>query len=145
MGTPAKRHSNVRGHKWRHRESLLQAWAAPLKMDSSSPIKHTDFQQHSRSRSIWKAKTKHISLRSKRRLNPSPPFSFKIQVYRVVSGRSKAPCPPPPAQGQARSRQDSCSARKLCFNSVDISPPHKLRLFSYSPSPECLQELYKME
>lgn len=140
MGTPAKRHSNVRGHRWRHRESLLQARAAPLKMDSSSPSKHTDLQRYSRSGSIWKAKTKHIPLRNKRRLNPSLPFSFKIQVYRVASGRSKAPCPPPPAQGQARSRQDSCSARKLCFSPVDISPPLNLDSFCYSPSPECLQE-----
>lgn len=139
MGTPAKRHSKVRGHRWRHCESLLQAWTAPLKMDSSSPSKHTDLQQHSRIGSIWKAKTKHRPFRSKMRLNPSLPFSFKIQVYRVVSGSSKAPYPPPLAQGQARSRQDSNSARKLCFSSVDISPPLNLDS-SYSPSPECLQE-----
>lgn len=94
-GHLTKRHSNVRGHRRRHRESLLQAQAAPLKMDSSSPSKHTDLQQYPRSGSIWKAKTKHIPFRNKTRLNPSLPFSFKIQVYRVVSGRSKSPCPPP--------------------------------------------------
>lgn len=125
--------------------TLLQAWAAPLKMDSSSPSKHTDLQQHSRNGSVWKAKTKHIPFRSKTRLNPSIPFSFKIQIYRVVSGRSKAPCPPPPAQGQVRKRQDSNSARKFCFSNVDISPPLNLDSFLTLLPLSASKNLYKRE
>jgi len=39
---------------------------------------------------------RHVPFRSKTRLNSSLPFSFKLQVYKAVSGRSRDPCPPPP-------------------------------------------------
>lgn len=143
-GTPAKRHSNVRGHRGRHHESAPDTGCSTEDGLIKSQQAHRS-PANSRSGFIWKAKTKHIPFRSKTRLNPSLPFSFKIQVYRVVSGRSKAPCPPPPAQGQARSRQDINSARKLCFSSVDISPPLNLDSFLTLLLPSACKNLYKRE
>lgn len=98
---------------------------------------HTDLQHCSRSGSIWKAKTKHVPFRNKTRLNSSLPFSFKMQVYRVVSGRSKDPCPLPP---RAEPGTDRIVA-VLESSALALQTPafHCLfRLFSCSPSPKHL-------
>lgn len=73
----------------------------------------------------------HIPLRNITRVNPSLPVSVKMQVYRVLSAGQKILVP---AQGQARSREDSSSAGEFCFSSADtcISLP-LFRLFSCSP------------